>query len=655
MNKSTAQCVLVLLAAAASLSVAAQVRFPAPQPWQAVADILTNGQATKHQDVSAEMEPLQFQAKRWQVALVVEGTDSARGTFCHAAVIAPDWLITAASCVCSAKQGKLGIEAVLEPATSTRQAERIPIASSFKYNSIWLFQDGPAAVPEVCLPPGVNLPAGVEPTTRDLALINLKASADATAEAAGEHVPAIPAAALACKSTDRRGILMMGCTQTDALLPALAENAIAAAAPNSLTLAPAPVAAMSTGTLKRAMDVSTVVLAQRTAITTSGLPYSVVAPFVLSIKSGLVDGECNKNQKILATSIKPPGKHICGQDNFERRQSRTGSPIVLDDHKAPLLLGIQSYRGYGYTSLSEAASLTSVQPDVTPSIAMTADELIRVVGSGQKSTDHWIPLHAEAAPGQPQCANVEYRQQFGGLDVWEVNKFPSTFQRAFVFRTSDPRPVARGAPKAYHRFDPPTDLALDFKQNAYSDDDSLWPNYLVPDPNNSRRPYRQGKGDPAPGYWVSFTDLEKNQTLDVTNPRRYMDGETMPYIVISRDWRDAELDLQVQLGDLVMARSLATFNGQITDSRMWGGVVAHAGADLLGGMSMRFGERLRLKPGHFDPKHGVSPAMDVLVMVFPNTSLNSYRNETEPSLNIKSQRLYEKAQGWPDLKCLVKP
>ena len=57
----------------------------------------------------------------------------------------------------------------------------------------------------------------------------------------------------------------------------------------------------------------------------------------------------------------------------------------------------------------------------------------------------------------------------------------------------------------------------------------------------------------------------------------------------------------------------------------------------------------------FDPKHGVSPAMDVLVMVFPNTSLNSYRDETERSLNIKSQRLYEKAQGWPDLKCLVKP
>lgn len=655
MNTFATRCAFLVAAAAISTSVAAQF-YPAPQPWQKVAEILTNGNEPAHQEIEAGMQPLQFRAMSWQVSLVVEGADHHRGAFCQAAVISPDWLITAASCVCSARSGRLGIEAVLEPATSTRHALRVPIASSVEHNAIWLFQDGPAAFPDACLPPGVSLPAGVDRTERDLALINLKASAQATAQALGMPAPALAASSLGSWNSGARGLLMMGSTPTHALLATLADNVVRpATAASAASVRAATASGPVRGTFLRTMDVRSVVLAQRSAMTAGGQAYPVIAPFVADRKAYLVDGSCDPFPS-LATSVVPPGKSICA-DSMALSQSRTGTPVVLDDHKDPLLLGIQGYDRY--TSLSQAASVTTVQSHLTPTVAMTALELMDAVDAKQKATNHWRPLHTLAAPGQPECANVVYRRAFGGLDVWELNADSASKRRAFIFRTTDPKPVARGSPRAYHKDDP--ERALDFSRNVYPDDPTRWPSHLVRDPGSASPglPYTQ-KVDvhPEPGYWVSFTDLPKDRTWSRTNPKRYFDSETMSYITISEDWAKALTPLQVRAGDLMMARSIATANGQVTQDRMWGGVVAHETSERLGEMSMRLGQRLALKQGQqdFDPKRGVNPPMDVLVMVFPNTNPGSFRYETETSLKDRAQRFYELAvDRWPDLRCLVKP
>ena len=41
----------------------------------------------------------------------------------------------------------------------------------------------------------------------------------------------------------------------------------------------------------------------------------------------------------------------------------------------------------------------------------------------------------------------------------------------------------------------------------------------------------QGPGDPAPGYYVSTTSLH-DANLPVTDPRRYVDSEQVPYLAL---------------------------------------------------------------------------------------------------------------------------
>lgn len=44
-------------------------------------------------------------------------------------------------------------------------------------------------------------------------------------------------------------------------------------------------------------------------------------------------------------------------------------------------------------------------------------------------------------------------------------------------------------------------------------------------------PFLQGPNDPAPGFYISSTSYQ-NATLPKSNPRRYLDSETVPFIVV---------------------------------------------------------------------------------------------------------------------------
>lgn len=82
---------------------------------------------------------------------------------------------------------------------------------------------------------------------------------------------------------------------------------------------------------------------------------------------------------------------------------------------------------------------------------------------------------------------------------------------------------ADGSPHAYH---PDKSKGLDYLANAGSPG-NWWG--IAADSNG--RPYIQRDIDPAPGYYVSTTALQ-NEFFSPSNPRRYVDSEKVPFIVL---------------------------------------------------------------------------------------------------------------------------
>lgn len=80
---------------------------------------------------------------------------------------------------------------------------------------------------------------------------------------------------------------------------------------------------------------------------------------------------------------------------------------------------------------------------------------------------------------------------------------------------------------AYH----PSDRGLDFLANAgYPNSPDSYKNILVLGHNG--KPIVQGEGDPAPGYFISKTSY-RFPNLMASDPRAYLDAETVPFIVVS--------------------------------------------------------------------------------------------------------------------------
>lgn len=115
---------------------------------------------------------------------------------------------------------------------------------------------------------------------------------------------------------------------------------------------------------------------------------------------------------------------------------------------------------------------------------------------------------------------------------------------------------ADGSPRAYH----PDDEGLDFLANA-GRPGNWWA--LVVD--GEGEPIVQGPDDPAPGYYVSTTSLIDRRRPEA-DPRRYVDAEAVPFVVLPPELRVGEQATGVELGDLALvvdlesgARSFAIF------------------------------------------------------------------------------------------------
>jgi len=86
---------------------------------------------------------------------------------------------------------------------------------------------------------------------------------------------------------------------------------------------------------------------------------------------------------------------------------------------------------------------------------------------------------------------------------------------------------ADGSPRAYH----PTDrLGLDSLSHAGHRGN--WWALVTDNEKTSGTPVVQGAADPAQGYFVSTTALYDRTNTNPRDPRRYVDAENIPYVVL---------------------------------------------------------------------------------------------------------------------------
>lgn len=101
----------------------------------------------------------------------------------------------------------------------------------------------------------------------------------------------------------------------------------------------------------------------------------------------------------------------------------------------------------------------------------------------------------------------------------------STGVRAFVYESG----MAIDADGAYRAYHPENRPGLDSLNHA-GHRGNWWALATdTGDPNG--RPLIQGKTDPAPGFYVSMTSLYDSRIPDESNPHRFVDAATIPYIV----------------------------------------------------------------------------------------------------------------------------
>lgn len=185
-----------------------------------------------------------------------------------------------------------------------------------------------------------------------------------------------------------------------------------------------------------------------------------------------------------------------------------------------------------------------------------------------------------------------------------------------------------GSPRAYH---PDGHSGLDFLANAGSPGN--WWGVVTDDGESSGNPVIQGPSDPAPGFYISATALQDVTKLR-TDPRRYVNSETIPYIVLPGSvLKRAD---EPKIGDL--AAVLNKNNGRLSCA-----IVADVGAPRrLGEGSIALAVRLGAPS---DPRSPATPGF--AMVVFPGSG--NGQPKTAEEIEAQGSKLFE---SWGGLKRL---
>lgn len=169
-----------------------------------------------------------------------------------------------------------------------------------------------------------------------------------------------------------------------------------------------------------------------------------------------------------------------------------------------------------------------------------------------------------------------------------------------VFYTGAMAVDADGAFRAYH----PGNKGLDFLGNAGKPGN--WWALVTDNGKPSGEPVVQGPEHPAPGFYISTTSLE-DPAFGRTDPRRYVDSESIPYIVLPGGKLGG-----AKLGDYALVINLET------KARVKA-IVADSGPKAkLGEASIAVAAAL-LGPGKASPKSGGTEKQIIRYVVFPGS------------------------------------
>lgn len=192
---------------------------------------------------------------------------------------------------------------------------------------------------------------------------------------------------------------------------------------------------------------------------------------------------------------------------------------------------------------------------------------------------------------------------------------------------------ADGSPRAYH----PTDrLGLDSLSDAGHRGN--WWALVTDNKTKSGTPVLQGTADPAPGYFVSTTALYDHENSNPRDPRRYVDAEKIPYVVLH-----PKALHYAKLGDFATVLNLK--NRKVSPA-----IVADVSASNLpvGEGSIALAEALAIDSS---PRHGGQDGKVVFV-IYPGSGNGKPRKMQDILAN--SNRLFEAWGGVARLDaCLV--
>jgi len=186
---------------------------------------------------------------------------------------------------------------------------------------------------------------------------------------------------------------------------------------------------------------------------------------------------------------------------------------------------------------------------------------------------------------------------------------------------------ADGAPNAYH---PLHGRGLDNLANAGHEGN--WYGVVTDTGHKNGTPVIQGPSDPAPGFYISPTALQ-NKHFSRTDPRRYVDSVTIPYISLPGHHGAV---LRASLGDLAMV-----INGH--NGRYCAAIYADVGPRAkIGEGSIALAEALKLNS---NARHGGTSSHSIIYIVFPHSG----HGTPLPAASIRSQgnQLFE---AWGGIK-----
>jgi Fungal chitosanase of glycosyl hydrolase group 75 len=346
---------------------------------------------------------------------------------------------------------------------------------------------------------------------------------------------------------------------------------------------------------------------------------------------------------------------LCNNPGIGRTvSSLAGTPVILTDHKRPLMLGV-----YGaYDSNAGALKFTSVMETMPGTALPIADSFAEFF----KNEMHkfWQPLRPRSASARGPIyvpaseekiatftknleAACRFRpwERFRGTDVFSDDAGTYVFRIDGSVKDGYTQQVsidADGAPNAYH----PADTGLDKLAHAGYPLGG-WKNVLVADPSRPSVPYVQTTGKFA-GYFVSQTGLRDDTKKD-TDPSKYVNSDTVPYIALPTQWYKKEGT--GFLGDVVIVKSMltgATSSAVIADT---GGTAQ----TTLGEMSLELARRLGAKGASAISGPGVP--MDVMVMVFRGSRFEPAWPVVPQDIDKAAVSSLKAAGGWPAPSCLT--